>query len=209
MTIWTGIHNTTGYCWVILHSKMHQIMAMLFMGHGIYHPQQSMEWVLLLWKVPWPFYRPLHSFTMIILLKRYSNKLLRQQRSHHWVGATMGTHLCWIANWLQITWCHVSFEGVYNRFEVCTIVPVYLYCSMLISLLLVWTRTRPIFALFSPLLTRRAKTRSLKSNICDSEHLISTSQGAGPRVVPHQNTRQRTPRRDPSSVTVPKVGPRS
>ena len=31
----------------------------------------------------------------------------------------------------------------------------------MISLLLVWTRTRPIFALFSPLLTRRAKTRSL------------------------------------------------
>ena len=31
----------------------------------------------------------------------------------------------------------------------------------MISLLLVWTRTRPIFALFSPLLMRRAKSRSL------------------------------------------------
>ena len=39
-------------------------------------------------------------------------------------------YICWMANQLWITWCHVSFEGVYDRFEVCTIVLVYLYCSM-------------------------------------------------------------------------------
>ena len=39
-----------------------------------------------------------------------------------------------IANQLRITWCHMSFEGVYNRFKICTIVPLYLYCSMCFDL---------------------------------------------------------------------------
>ena len=42
--------------------------------------------------------------------------------------------VCWIANQLRITWCHVSFEGVYDRFEICTIVLLYLYHSMCFNL---------------------------------------------------------------------------